>query len=70
MTVPSIHFSIGWELEKFSSFFIPFQIISVALRFYARWLVVGAKFALDDILVFIALILQLILSAVQIGSYL
>ncbi len=59
---------IGWKLDVLIAVLVPLQIISVALRFYARWLVVRTKFALNDILICISLILQLVLSGVMIGS--
>ncbi len=60
---------IGWKLETFLGFFIPLQIVAVALRFYARWLVIGSKFAIDDFLVFITLIFQVVSSGIGLGMF-
>ncbi|KAF2713471.1 hypothetical protein K504DRAFT_398700 [Pleomassaria siparia CBS 279.74] len=60
--------SIGWQLQWFTGFFVPLQIIAVALRFYARQMVLGAHFVFEDALVFVSLILQLALAGVGIGS--
>jgi hypothetical protein len=59
---------IGWRLVVFTALFVPLQIIAVALRIYARRLVIGPKLALDDALVILALIFQLIISAVGVGE--
>jgi len=48
--------------------FIPLQVTAVALRLYARWLVVGTWFAVEDGLVFFTLLHQLILSAIGVGK--
>jgi hypothetical protein len=61
--------NIGWRLQIFSGFFIPLQVIAVALRFYSRWLVVGQSHPLEDALVIVALISQLILGAVGLGNW-
>jgi len=60
--------NIGWRLQLFIAFFIPLQVTAVALRFYARWLVVGTRFPVEDGLVFVTLLLQLILSVVGVGK--
>ncbi|KAF2877639.1 hypothetical protein BDV95DRAFT_154064 [Massariosphaeria phaeospora] len=59
---------IGWRLVIFTAFFIPLQIIAVALRFYARWLVVGQEFALDDALILVSFVFQLSLTAVGVAT--
>lgn len=59
---------IGWRLEIFTAFFVPLQCAAVGLRFYARWLVVGNKFGIDDGLVAVTLIFQLVLSAIGVGE--
>jgi hypothetical protein len=61
--------NVGWRLQIFTAFFIPLQIFAVALRFYARWLVIGTKFALDDGIVLVTLGLQLTLSVVGVGEF-
>ena len=60
---------IGWRLKIFTAFFIPLQILAVALRFYARWLVIGTNFALDDGIVLVTLGFQLTLSVVGVGEF-
>jgi hypothetical protein len=58
--------SIGWRLRLFIGFFIPLQVVTTALRFYARWLAAGSVSSLEDALVLVALVFQLALSAVGI----
>jgi hypothetical protein len=60
--------SIGWRLQIFTAFFVPLQIVAVALRFYARRMVLGAHFFLEDSLVLASLAFQLALSAVGVGE--
>lgn len=59
---------IGHRLVIFTAFFVPLQIIAVALRCYSRWLVVGRKWSLEDYLIMTCLIFQLILSGVGVGK--
>jgi hypothetical protein len=61
--------NIGWRLQLFTGFFTPLQVIAVALRFYSRWLVVGQSHPLEDALVVLALVTQLVLSAIGLGRW-
>lgn len=61
--------NIGWRLQIFTAFFIPLQVLAVALRFYARWLVVGTKFALDDGIVLVTLAFLVTLSVIGVGGF-
>lgn len=58
----------GHALIIFTAIFIPVQIICVALRYLARWVIKG-PWGFDDILVFISLLLQLILAGISIGEH-
>ena len=56
----------GTKLLTFTAVFIPAQIIAVALRYLARYLVEG-PWGLDDILVFASLSLQMCMAGLSIG---
>lgn len=61
--------NIGWRLQIFTAFFIPLHVLAVALRFYARWLVVGTKFSLDDGIVLVTLAFLVTLSVIGVGGF-
>lgn len=56
----------GTKLLTFTAVFIPTQIIAVALRYLARYLVEG-PWGLDDIVVLTSLALQLCMGGLSIG---
>lgn len=60
--------NVGWRLQLFTGFIIPLIIISVALRFYSRWLVVGHSHPIEDVLILVALVSILALAAVGVGK--
>ena len=57
---------IGWRLEIFTAFFVPIQIVAVALRYYTRWLIRG-PWGWDDAIVLVSLAFQLIMAGIGIG---
>ena len=57
----------GTKLLTFTAIFIPTQIVAVALRYLARYLVKGA-WGLDDILIFASLSLQMCMAGLSIGG--
>ncbi|CAI6341314.1 unnamed protein product [Periconia digitata] len=59
---------IGWQLIAWAAIFTPLQIAAVALRFYARWLVVGKKYSLDDYLIIASLVFQLAACGIAVSS--
>lgn len=59
----------GDRLLIFNGFFIPFQFICVGMRYLARQLT-ETPWGLDDILVFVSLVLQMALATLFIGEYL
>lgn len=56
----------GRKLLTFTAIFIPTQIIAVAMRYLARYLVEG-PWGLDDVLVFTSLSLQMCMAGLSIG---
>lgn len=59
----------GNKLIIFTGLFIPVQIICVALRYLARYMIKG-PWGLDDLLILTSLILQLCQAGVDIGTQL
>ena len=64
-SLPSPEYN-GAKLLTFTAVFIPTQIIAVALRYLARYLVEG-PWGLDDILIFTSLSLQMCMAGISIG---
>ena len=58
----------GTKLLTFTAIFIPTQIIAVALRYLARYLVEG-PWGLDDILILTSLTLQICMGGISIGRW-
>lgn len=55
------------KLVVFTTVFIPVQIICVALRYLARFLING-PWGLDDVLVMFSLVCQLCMAGISIGE--
>ena len=58
----------GDKLTTFTAVFVPVQILCVALRYLARYLVEG-PWGLDDIVVLTSLVLQMCMAGLAIGQY-
>ena len=57
----------GQKLIIFTAIFIPVQIISVSLRYLARYLIKG-PWGFDDIVVFMSLASQMCMACISIGE--
>jgi hypothetical protein len=55
----------GHSLVLFTAIFIPVQVIAVALRYKARWML--AVWGFDDYIVLVSLAMQVIIGALCIG---
>ena len=58
----------GDKLITFTAVFVPVQILCVALRYLARYVVEG-PWGLDDIVVLTSLVLQMCMAGLAIGQY-
>lgn len=56
----------GHSLVIFTALFLPVQVIAVALRYTARWML--AAWGFDDYIVLVSLLMQIIIGALCIGK--
>lgn len=68
-TPPNFYSSeyVGWKVDIFTGVFLPLQVAAVGLRFYTRRLT-RSSWGIDGGITLVALILQIILAGLSLGS--